>query len=303
MTTVLRIVAAVFFLAALLFLAFGGRLRFHPSTWAFFRASGLRLRTLHGYVYGRWTPRYIRTLFSLAGGGSERGRRMSQWLADRYHGKVLTPEQARAIVEIESPIERKDLEQIVPFPVARGLVLDAPADVVLYECVCRHARKTHCEPTQVCMVIGKPMSDFVLDHQPGKARRIDAAEAVAVLEAEHARGHVHSAWFKDAILGRFYAICNCCSCCCGGLAAMRSGVRMVASSGFVAEIDRDLCVDCGDCADLCPFGALARADGKVERDWERCMGCGVCESRCATGAIRLERDPRKGVPLDVRALA
>lgn len=84
---------------------------------------------------------------------------------------------------------------------------------------------------------------------------------------------------------------------------MRGGVRMVASSGFVAEIDRDLCVDCGDCASTCPFEALVRQDDRVERDWERCMGCGVCESRCATGAIRLERDPRKGVPLDVRALA
>jgi Pyruvate/2-oxoacid:ferredoxin oxidoreductase delta subunit len=303
MAVALGILLAGLFLAAFAFWAFGERFHVHRSTWAFFRESGPRLRTLHGYVYGRWTPRYIATLLSLSGGGSERGRRISQWLADRYHGKVLTPEQARAIVEIEAPIERKDLEQIVPFPVARGLVLDAPPDVVLYECVCRHARATHREPTQVCMVIGKPMSDFVLAHQPGKARRIDAAEAVAVLEAEHARGHVHSAWFKDAMLGRFYAICNCCSCCCGGLAAMRGGVRMVASSGFVAEIDRDLCVDCGDCASTCPFEALVRQDDRVERDWERCMGCGVCESRCATGAIRLERDPRKGVPLDVRASA
>jgi ferredoxin len=33
------------------------------------------------------------------------------------------------------------------------------------------------------------------------------------------------------------------------------------------------------------------------------MGCGACEVKCSTGAITLVRDGRKGVPLDVRALA
>lgn len=84
---------------------------------------------------------------------------------------------------------------------------------------------------------------------------------------------------------------------------MRSGVRMMAASGFVSEIDRDLCVDCGDCIEACPFEALARNGDGVVRDFERCMGCGVCEAACATGAMTLVRDERKGVPLDVRALA
>jgi hypothetical protein len=26
--------------------------------------------------------------------------------------------------------------------------------------------------------------------------------------------------YKDAMLGRFYAICNCCSCCCGAMEAL-----------------------------------------------------------------------------------
>jgi Pyruvate/2-oxoacid:ferredoxin oxidoreductase delta subunit len=296
------VVVAVLGISAAAVLAFGWfvgeRGRYHPSTWDFFRQSGLHWRTLHGYVYARWTPQYIRTLFALPGRGAG-----AQWLADRYHGKVLTHEHARAVVEVGEPVVVADLEQIVPFPVARELVLDAPADVVLYECVCRHARPAHCEPTQVCMVIGKPMTDFILGHQPGRARRIDKDEALAVLAAEHARGHVHSAWFKDAMLGRFYAICNCCPCCCGGIAMMRSGVRMVAPSGFVADIDRETCVACGECVQACPFGALAIEAGGVTRDRERCMGCGVCETRCAVDAISLVRDDSRGIPLDVRALA
>jgi Pyruvate/2-oxoacid:ferredoxin oxidoreductase delta subunit len=153
------------------------------------------------------------------------------------------------------------------------------------------------------MLVGKPMTDFVLEHQPGSAHRISQVEALELLEAEHARGHVHSAWFKDAMLDRFYAICNCCKCCCGGLTMMRRGVNMVASSGYVAEIDQALCANCGDCVEACPFDALSRESGALQRDWEKCMGCGVCEVKCATGAVSLVHDERKGIPLDVRALA
>lgn len=302
--TVVLVAAGLAATILLIFLVVGERGWFRPSTWTFLQASGFRLRTLHGYVYGRFTPQYVRALFRMQRADvPATDSRPVRWLADRYHGKVLTHEHARAIVTLDQAIERLDLEQIVPFPIARDLVLSASPDVVVYECVCRHGRDTHCSPTQVCMVIGKPMTDFVLEHQPDKARRIDPAGALDLLEAEHARGHVHSAWFKDAMLGRFYAICNCCKCCCGGIATMRSGVRMMAASGFVSEIDRDLCVDCGDCIEACPFEALARNGDGVVRDFERCMGCGVCEAACATGAMTLVRDERKGVPLDVRALA
>jgi hypothetical protein len=71
--------------------------------------------------------------------------------------------------------------------------------------------------------------DFVLDHHPGRARQVSTEEALALLDAEHERGHVHTAYFKDACDHRFYAICNCCKCCCGGLEAMvKYGVPMVA---------------------------------------------------------------------------
>jgi MinD superfamily P-loop ATPase len=104
-------------------------------------------------------------------------------------------------------------------------------------------------------------------------------------------------------MGRFYAICNCCKCCCGGLQEMRRGVPMVASSGYVAEIDSDLCTQCGDCVEACPFQAVSDNGEGVVRDWSRCMGCGVCEVKCSTGAVRLVRDERKGISLDVRLLA
>jgi Pyruvate/2-oxoacid:ferredoxin oxidoreductase delta subunit len=277
----------------------GERGRWLPSTRAYFRESGFHLAALHGYVYGRWTKRYIGFLFGQATPDVSEN---DQWLADHYHAKTLTHEHARAIVTVDRPIPLLDLEQVVPFPVARNLVLDSPLDIVAYECPCRHNRPSPCTPTQVCMVIGKPMTDFMLEHQPESSRRLTTAEALALLEAEHARGHVHTAWFKDAMFNRFYALCNCCKCCCGGISNMRRGVAMVASSGYVAEIDAEACAHCYDCVPACPFDALTQTDDGVVREWSKCLGCGVCETACATGAIRLVRDERKGIPLDVRAL-
>ena len=85
------------------------------------------------------------------------------------------------------------------------------------------------------------------------------------------------------MLDRFYAICNCCACCCGAMQAQRSGMPMLASSGYVTQVDEDLCLGCGDCLDYCQFGALALEDFIARVDEELCMGCGVCSSKCGAG--------------------
>jgi heterodisulfide reductase subunit A-like polyferredoxin len=69
--------------------------------------------------------------------------------------------------------------------------------------------------------------------------------------------HMH----KDAIMGRFYAISNCCSCCCGAMEAQRNGTPMIASSGYVAQVDDKSCAGCGECADGCQFGAISVDNG------------------------------------------
>ena len=300
----LILVAAV--LVAVLGLWLWGE-RGHPlraSTRRFMRAGGLRRSLspggLHGYIYGRWTNQYIGVFVKrLLPRLGPRGR---QRFADRYHGKVLTPEHARRIITVEQDIPLRDLEQIIPYSRARDLVLKGPPAVAVLECGCRHASENPCQPAQVCMVIGQPFVDFILEHQPRTSRRLTQAEALDLLCAEHERGHLHSAWFKDVLLNRFYAICNCCKCCCGGIEAMvKLGVPMMASSGYVAQVDEAQCTGCGVCVDACPFGALS-LDDVATLDWEKCLGCGVCAGQCSRSAIALVRDERKGVPLDVDML-
>ena len=112
-------------------------------------------------------------------------------------------------------------------------------------------------------------------------------------------------YYKDAMLGRFYAICNCCcccSCCCGAMNAWNNGTPMLASSGYVAQVDEDLCAACGNCADYCQFEAISVDNGYAVVDYEACMGCGVCVTQCPEEAVSLLRDPAKGEPLEIQKL-
>lgn len=304
--SMILVVLGAFGIGVMALWLFGERWRVvHASTWRLLSKGGLRrfltLGGVHSYVYLRWFNQYVRLgiryiIPRLAG-------RAKQRVADGHHGKVVTLEQAEAIVTVGQEISLKDLEQVVPYSLARDLILQGPPEVAVYECACRHARDHPCKPTQVCMVVGQPFVDFVVDHNPSSSRRITQAEAVQLLQSEHERGHIHSAWFKDACLDRFYAICNCCKCCCAGIEAMlRYGVPMMAASGYLAVADQARCTGCGTCEEVCPFEA-AHVDGTVTIDRERCMGCGVCVDLCPDEALSLVLEETKGVPLDVKLLA
>lgn len=303
---IILIVVGVLLVTVLVLWLFGERWRpLRPSTWRMMREAGLRrflnLSSLHGYVYGRWIKEYINLLINHI--LPRLGPRGKRWLADHYHGKVLTPDQAEAIITIDQEIPLRDLEQIIPYSMARDLVLKGPPDVVVFQCGCRQIRDNPCQPVQVCMVIGQPFVDFILEHHPQSSRRLTQAEALELLQAEHERGHLHSAWFKDACMDRFYAICNCCKCCCGGIEAMvKYGAPVVASSGYMAQVDETLCATCATCQEACPFEAIQVNETAVV-NWETCMGCGVCVGQCPNEAMSLVRDERKGIPLDVRLLA
>ncbi len=278
-----------------------------PSTRQTWRDYGLQqlftLRAWHWYVYGRWPQLYIGALIKYVFRFCAwLGPAWQQWLADHYHGKVLTPENARSIITVDRDIALPDLDQIIPYRTARQLILQGPPDVAVFECPCRLARDNPCQPTQVCLIVGQPFVDLVLDHHPHTSRRLTRQETLDLLDAEHRRGHVHSAWFKDVCLGRFFAICNCCPCCCGGIDAMvNHGIPMMASSGYVAQVCPQSCHGCGQCEQACAFRAI-RVDGQAQVDIDACMGCGVCQGVCTSGAVSLVRAQQRGTPLDVQRI-
>jgi ferredoxin len=300
------------------------RIFFRRSTRSFM-AEADKLETyslidrIHGYVYSRWPYFYIsmgtgehpwkkqidplwkRLGHLVIGGKRESATENRGAFADTYHGKVVPPRLARQLVTVNRDVDLGDLERVIPYAQARDIILKNPDHIVALNCPCRAIRETPCLPLDVCLIVGEPFAGFIAEHHPQKSRWITQTEAVQILEAEHDRGHVHHAFFKDAMLGRFYAICNCCSCCCGAMQLFRNGMPMLASSGFVARIDEADCIACGTCVEACPFEAIT-VNGIATVNGDACMGCGICESKCEQQAARLERDPEKGTPLEIRSL-
>ncbi|NDV19602.1 4Fe-4S ferredoxin [Pseudodesulfovibrio sp. JC047] len=291
------------------------------------REQGLSLfEFIHGYVYGRWIYQYI----GLAGDKApwwrvlwaplvliinkhspfqenennrtgDPNQKKPTW-SDTYHGKALPLNEAVKLVTLNRPINTEVPEQVLPYTRAREIILNTPEKIAVIDCPCRRSMKNPCTPIDVCILIGEPLVSFMLEHHPDTSREISQDEAVRIIKTEQARGHVSHAFFKDAMLGRFYAICNCCSCCCRAMEAQRLGMNMLCSSGYIAHVNADQCVKCGLCAEKCQFKAIGfDANSAVIRK-DTCMGCGVCVQACSKDALSLRLAPEKGQPLQVDTL-
>ncbi|OEU66677.1 MAG: 4Fe-4S ferredoxin [Desulfovibrio sp. S3730MH75] len=272
---------------------------------------------LHGYMYIRWPKAYIGAALgennlapiadffaSLVANPENKEKRdqLKKDFADSYHGKIITTEEAIKLVNIGREVSVTLPERVLPYKTARDIILSEPDHIVALECPCRASRENPCHPMDVCLIVGEPFASFVIQNHGKKAHRITIDEAERTLEAENARGHVHHAFFKDVMLGRFYAICNCCPCCCGAMEAMKNGVPMLAPSGYIAIVDPHKCIGCGQCMEYCPFDAMSVHSKRMHIDPKKCMGCGVCINKCRKDSLHLAINKKHPEPLRVEKL-
>ena len=63
--------------------------------------------------------------------------------------------------------------------------------------------------------------------------------------------------------------------------------KLEMHKAFNLEVDENLCIGCGSCAEECPSGAISLDTGKAKIDRLKCIGCGKCISECPYDAIKI----------------
>lgn len=162
----------------------------------------------------------------------------------------------------------------------------------LMDCICRKEQALLGKPckhnSEVCMGFSRHEGAF--DKYPlGKI--ISKEEALDVLAKAEEEGLVHLTY---NLQGDSFFLCNCCSCCCLALKAVKdfNFPHMLAKSHYVASIDHETCAACGTCAnERCPMDAIAEDNGGYKVQPQRCIGCGVCANTCPTESITLVHRP------------
>ena len=162
--------------------------------------------------------------------------------------------------------------------------------VVRLPCVCRYTGYGS-DPDLSCF--GIAFTDEYTRKFPkylgGTHRYVSTGEAVESLEmmiSDNPIVHAVSA------LGVPYLgmLCNCdMSVCRPYYHRLRLGINSPFYKGHnAAQIDRQKCVNCGKCQEVCPFDVPYTCnDGTVVIDAELCYGCGVCVRNCPENAIHL----------------
>ncbi len=205
----------------------------------------------------------------------------------------------RALVH-EEALPVGDHAEILDWERASHIVEHATEHAVSL-CACRnHAEHAGhpCEhPMRTCLSLN--MGARVLVRQ-GIAESISRSEAMQILNQSKAAGLVQTG---DNVQRNVSYICNCCSCSCGMLNAIRRFDlrKAIVSSNWIAAIDPQLCRGCGRCVPVCPVNALQINQSEVGgrrrrwavRDADLCLGCGVCYAACRHGALTMQPRERR----------
>ena len=134
----------------------------------------------------------------------------------------------------------------------------ANGSYAICECICRKIRKQYGElgddpELEWCMPLGYYAESAI---RTGKARRLTREEYMAKLKEAEDRGYVHNVSNHDGPSPIEY-ICNCDYQSCMSIRASNySGAANLQKSNFVAKVNEEKCVACGNCVEKCPANAV-----------------------------------------------
>ncbi len=126
-------------------------------------------------------------------------------------------------------------------------------------CSCRKSRLTYDEgcaddPEGWCVAVGD-MADYVVETGKG-GRYITREEALEIFRQGEENGFVHQITNIDGE-NKIFAICNCNINVCYALRTSQLfNTPNLSRSAYVARVEKDDCVACGKCVEVCPAGAV-----------------------------------------------
>ncbi|MGQ4873100.1 MAG: ATP-binding protein [Promethearchaeia archaeon] len=164
--------------------------------------------------------------------------------------------------------------------------------VAIGDCYCRtkHRNETGCtKPIKTCILLGFKAGKSLkqINYRDIKFKKVSKQKIIETLKLADEAGLVHQLIYFPTP-EYYYVICNCCTCCCEALAHYKQFLSpKIIKSDFIQETNKDLCLNCGICTEICPFDARRIIKGNLIVDENKCFGCGVCVNKCPENAIKL----------------
>lgn len=124
-------------------------------------------------------------------------------------------------------------------------------------CSCRRQQRMRGEGCgeiegDLCIGVGD-MADYLVE--TGRGRYIDLDEVMEILERAERNGFVHQITNIDGE-DKIFAICNCAPGVCNGLRTSQLfNTPNMSRSAYRAHVEKEKCVACGKCVEVCPVGA------------------------------------------------
>ena len=159
------------------------------------------------------------------------------------------------VIPVESAIPH-DAEQIDNEKVSMYIEKNANHLCAL-PCQCRRVRKLMNEGSgdldeNFCLFMGHCADMFI---NLGRGKKLTKEEAYALIKHVEEIGCIHQITTLEG--GNTFAICNCQPESCLALGATQYyNTPLMSQSNYVAEIDKEKCVACGQCTDGCANNAI-----------------------------------------------
>ncbi len=185
------------------------------------------------------------------------------------------------VIPIESAIDgnskRASYEEISKY-------LNDSTTFSVSDCSCRTAREAMGDgcghlKEDMCIQLDHAAEYYI---RTGRAREITREEAFEIIKRAEENGLMHQIPNIDGE-GKTHAICNCCGCGCYAMRTTNMFINAdMTRSNYVAKVDKEKCVACGECVVNCPVNALQ-------------LGQKICSTKPVVEKLERDETPRNTV--------